>query len=264
MTTARVTLYGIDVDAVTVDETLSWVADTIAEGRRGKVVTLNTTGLMLAERQPFFRRFVAEADLVVADGQPLVWLSPLFGHRLPARVAGIDLIERLAEQAAQNNHSIYLLGAEPDTVATAAAELQQRHPGLDIAGSHHGFLGDGAENVAIEIGKSGAAILFVGMGSPRQEEFIDAHWDQLGVNIAIGVGGSFEVLANRLVRAPRWLQRLGLEWAFRMLQEPRRLTRRYADTFFWLVRRTAPLTSGLVDRSNRAPAGTSAPPSVKK
>lgn len=264
MTTARVTLYGIDVDAVTVDETLSWVADTIAEGRRGKVVTLNTTGLMLAERQPFFRRFVAEADLVVADGQPLVWLSPLFGRRLPARVAGIDLIERLAEQAAQHRHSIYLLGAEPDTVATAAAELQQRHPGLEIAGSHHGFLGDGANDVALTIGKSGAAILLVGMGSPRQEEFIDTHWDQLGVNIAIGVGGSFEVLANRLVRAPRWLQRLGLEWAFRMLQEPRRLTRRYADTFFWLVRRTAPLTSGLVDRAGRAPAGTSTPPSVKK
>ena len=100
------------------------------------------------------------------------------------------------------------------------------------------------------------------MGSPRQEEFIDANWEQLGVNIAIGVGGSFEVLANRLVRAPRWLQRLGLEWAFRMLQEPRRLTRRYADTLFWLVRRTAPLTSGLVDRSGRAPAGTSTPPSV--
>lgn len=263
MTTARVTLYGIDVDAVTVDETLAWVASTIAEGRRGKVVTLNTTGLMLAERQPFFRRFVAEADLVVADGQPLVWLSPLFGHRLPARVAGIDLIERLAEQAARSHHSIYLLGAEQDTVATAAAELQHRHPGLEIAGSHHGFLGDGANEVALAIGNSGAAILLVGMGSPRQEEFIDTYWDQLGVNIAIGVGGSFEVLANRLVRAPRWMQRLGLEWAFRMLQEPRRLTRRYADTFIWLVRRTAPLTSGL-HRSGRIPASTSTPPSLKK
>lgn len=264
MTPARVTLYGIDVDAVTVDETLAWVASTIDEGRRCKVVTLNTTGLMLAERQPFFRRFVAEADLVVADGQPLVWLSPLFGHRLPARVAGIDLIERLAEQAARTKHSIYLLGAEQDTVTTAAAELQDRHPGLEIAGSHHGFLGDGANEVADSIGRSGAAILLVGMGSPRQEEFIDTYWDRLGVNIAIGVGGSFEVLANRLVRAPRWLQRLGLEWAFRMLQEPRRLTRRYADTFVWLVRRTAPLTSGS-HRFGRIPSNTTAaPPSLKK
>ncbi|MDH4365720.1 MAG: WecB/TagA/CpsF family glycosyltransferase, partial [Acidimicrobiia bacterium] len=173
MTSARVTLYGIDVDAVTVDETLAWVAGMIAGGQRGKVVTLNTTGLMLAERQPFFRRFVAEADLVVADGQPLVWLSPLFGRRLPARVAGIDLIERLAAQAARSHHSLYLLGAEPDTVATAAAELQARHPGLEIAGTHHGFLGDGASEVACAIGESGAAILLVGMGSPRQEQFID-------------------------------------------------------------------------------------------
>ncbi len=263
MTPARVTLYGIDVDAVTVDETLAWVASTIAEGRRGKVVTLNTTGLMLAERQPFFRRFVAEAELVVADGQPLVWLSPLFGRRLPARVAGIDLIERLADQAARDEHSIYLLGAEEDTVTTAAAELENRHPGLKIAGFHHGFLGDGASEVAVAIANSGASILLVGMGSPRQEEFIDTHWDELGVNIAIGVGGSFEVLANRLVRAPHWLQRLGLEWAFRMFQEPRRLTRRYADTFIWLVRRTAPLTSGL-HRASRPPASTSAPSSLKK
>jgi len=265
MSTARVTLYGIDVDAVTVDETLAWVADMIARGRRGKVVTLNTTGLMLAERQPFFRRFVADADLVVADGQPLVWLSPLFGHRLPARVAGIDLIEQLAEQAARTHHSIYLLGAEPDTVATAAAELQSRHPGLAIAGAHHGFLGDGAAEVATAIADSGAAILLVGMGSPRQEEFIDTYWDRLGVNVAIGVGGSFEVLANRLARAPRWVQRLGLEWAFRMVQEPRRLTRRYADTLIWLVRRTAPLTSGL-HRSGRVspPGASSASPPLKK
>ncbi|MEZ5408702.1 MAG: WecB/TagA/CpsF family glycosyltransferase [Acidimicrobiales bacterium] len=264
MNTARVTLYGIDDDAVTVNETRTRVADTIAGGRRGKVVTLNTTGLMLAERQPFFRRFVAEADLVVADGQPLVWLSPLFGRRLPARVAGIDLIEQLAEQAARSRHSIYLLGAEPETVATAAAELQARHPGLQIAGSHHGFLGDGASDVACAIGASGAAILLVGMGSPRQEEFIDTYWDQLGVNIAIGVGGSFEVLANRLVRAPRWVQSVGLEWAFRMLQEPRRLTRRYADTFVWLIRRTASLTTGL-NRSGQLPATTPAPPrSLKK
>lgn len=265
----RVTLYGLAVDAVTVDEALSWAAATIAAGERRTIVTLNTTGLMLAERLPFYRQFVAAADLVVADGQPLVWLSPLFGHRLPARVAGIDLIEQLAEQAARQGHSIYLLGAELDTVATAATELTQRHPGLQVAGYHHGFLGEGEADVARLIADSGAAILLVGMGSPRQERFIQDNWDRLGVNIAIGVGGSFEVMANRLHRAPRWLQRLGLEWAFRMFQEPRRLTRRYLDTFVWLVKRTMPLarrrTTRLANRTEPMPdrahrSGSSEPP----
>ncbi len=237
----RVSIYGVQVDAVTVEQTLTWAAEVIAAGERRTIVTLNTTGLMLAERVPSYRDFVARADLVVPDGQPLVWLSPLFGHRLPARVAGIDLIDQLAEQAARKGHSIYLLGAEPETVTTAAAELIRRHQGLLVAGSHHGFLGDGAAEVAKAIAQSQADILLVGMGSPRQEQFIADHWDQLGVNVAMGVGGSFEVLANRLHRAPRWLQRLGFEWAFRMLQEPRRLARRYFETFYWLIRRTAPI-----------------------
>lgn len=237
---SRVRLYGTEVDAITVDGTLAWVARAIADGERRKIVTLNTTGLMLVERMPFYRDFVAGADLVVADGQPLVWLSPLFGPRLPTRVAGIDLIEQLAEQASRLGHSIYLLGAETDTVAAAATELLCRHPGLRIAGYHHGFLGDGAAEVARTIAASGANILLVGMGSPRQEQFIDTYWGELGVNIAIGVGGSFEVLAKRLHRAPRWVQRAGLEWAFRMFQEPRRLTGRYLETFIWLLRRTVP------------------------
>jgi N-acetylglucosaminyldiphosphoundecaprenol N-acetyl-beta-D-mannosaminyltransferase len=235
---SRVTLYGVGVDPITLDQSLAWIDETIAGGHHRRIVTLNTTGLMLAERLPFYREFVANADLVVADGQPLVWLAPLFGHRLPARVAGIDLVQQLATQAEARGYSIYLLGAETDTVEAATAELRRRHPQLRIAGHHHGYLGDGAADVAAAIGRSGAAVLLVGMGSPRQERFIDDYWSDLGVNIAIGVGGSFEVLAQRLHRAPRWLQRLGLEWAFRMLQEPRRLARRYLETFVWLTART--------------------------
>jgi N-acetylglucosaminyldiphosphoundecaprenol N-acetyl-beta-D-mannosaminyltransferase len=236
----RICLYGVDVDPVTLEEALQWITDAIAGGRRGRIVTLNTTGLMQAEQDQFFQEFVAKADLVVPDGQPLVWLAPLFGHRLPERVAGIDLLEQLADRAAGQGHSLYLLGAEDDTLATAASELIRRHPGLVVAGQHHGFLGDGAAEVAGAINASGAAILIVGMGSPRQERFIDDHWDKLGVNIAIGVGGSFEVLAKRVHRAPRWVQALGMEWAFRLLQEPRRLGRRYLETFLWLVKRTLP------------------------
>ncbi len=261
--TARLDLYGVAVDAVTTDEAVAWIDRTITGGCRGGVVTLNSTGLMLAAQQPFFGRYVRGADLVVADGQPLVWLSRLVGTRLPGRVAGIDMVERLAGHAAAQGHAVYLLGAEADTVAAAAAELAGRHPGLRVVGHHHGFLGDREAAVAAAIGRSGAAILLVGMGSPRQERFIDDHWDQLGVNVAMGVGGSFEVLAHRLSRAPVWIQRLGFEWAYRMIQEPRRLAGRYMQTFLWLVGRFGP---AIVDaRRNRSlpplpsPAGSPGP-----
>jgi N-acetylglucosaminyldiphosphoundecaprenol N-acetyl-beta-D-mannosaminyltransferase len=237
----KVNLYGVDVDVVSVDGTLAWVRSVIHNQGRARIVTLNATGLMNAERDPFFGRFVSGAELVVADGQPLVWASRLFGRRLPERVAGIDLVDRIAGIAAEAGLTVFLLGAEPDTVAAAAVELQQRHPGLIIAGHHHGFLGACPAATAEKVAASEASILFVGMGSPRQEQFIDRYWGELGVRIAMGVGGSFEVLADRVRRAPVWAQRLGLEWVFRMVQEPRRLAARYLDTFCWLAVRTAPV-----------------------
>jgi N-acetylglucosaminyldiphosphoundecaprenol N-acetyl-beta-D-mannosaminyltransferase len=237
---SRIRLYGVaPVDLTTAADTVDWIDQVLKRGQRARIVTLNATGLMMADRDLSFRRYVEQAERVVADGQPLVWASKLFGQPLPERVAGIDLIERIASLAAQYGFGIFLLGARTDTVASAASELQRRHPGLVIAGHHHGFIGDDPSGAVDQIVRSGANILLVGMGSPRQEQFLDKHWEQLDVGIAMGVGGSFEVLADQVRRAPRWAQRIGLEWVFRMAQEPRRLTSRYLATFWWLTRRTA-------------------------
>ncbi|MEM9134106.1 MAG: WecB/TagA/CpsF family glycosyltransferase [Actinomycetota bacterium] len=237
---SRIELFGFGVDAVTTEQALDWVAEQATGPGRGRILTLNATGMMIAEQDEFLARYAGTAELVVADGQPLVWASPLFGTRLPERVAGIDLVDRMAAQAADRGWPVFLLGAEEATIAEAARELERRHSGLKVAGHHHGFLGDSAAEVAAQIAASGASILFVGMGMPRQEQFIDGHWERLGVDVAIGVGGTFEVITGHLRRAPVLVQRLGLEWAFRMIQEPRRLAGRYGATLVWLLRRTAP------------------------
>lgn len=245
---SRLDLFGFGVDSVTTDDALAWVERMVTTADRGRIVTLNTTGMMMAEADDFLRCYVQNAELVVADGQPLVWTSPLFGPGLPERVAGIDLFDRMAAQAALRGWSIYLLGAEEQTIAHAARILQKRHPGLKVAGRHHGFLGDQTEEVVAEIAASGASLLFVGMGMPRQEQFLAAYWGQLGVDVAIGVGGTFEVITGNLQRAPAIIQRMGLEWAFRLCQEPRRLTGRYAATFLWLARRLAPAAASRLHR----------------
>lgn len=241
---SRIELFGFGVDAVTTEQALEWVAEQATGPGRGRVLTLNATGMMIAEQDEFLGRYAEHAELVVADGQPLVWASPLFGTRLPERVAGIDLVDRMATLAAERGWPVFLLGAEEDTIAEAARELERRHAGLKVAGHHHGFLGDAADVVAEKIAESGASILFVGMGMPRQEQFIDSQWERLGVDVAIGVGGTFEVITGHLRRAPVIVQRLGLEWAFRMIQEPRRLAGRYGATLIWLIKRTAPAAVG--------------------
>lgn len=234
----RINIYGVGVDRITAADAVNWADRTIADNGRGRIVTLNTTGLMVAETDPFFKGYVDEAELVVADGQPLVWASKLSADPLAERVPGIDLVNDLAARAADRGWSLFLLGSEEETIEDAANVLENRHPGLKIAGHHHGFLGDRTTEVAARIGRSGASILLVGMGSPRQERFIAQHWEELGVNVAVGVGGTFEVIAGRLRRAPALVQRIGLEWAFRMMQEPGRLVMRYASTMLWLTRRT--------------------------
>ena len=243
-------ILGVNIHNTTSDRLVDHVMASIKAGRRMRLVTLNTTGMMMVENNEFFRDFVDQAELVVADGQPLIWLSSMGGpNPLPERIPGIDLISRLAVAAGDEGLSIFLLGAEPDTVEHATQRLQQQHPSVKVAGYHHGFLADQAENVAADIRLSGASILFVAMGSPRQEEFVAEFWDELGVSLAIGVGGSFEVIAGRASRAPAWMQKFGLEWVHRASLEPRRLGPRYVATGIWLLKRVPAFLAARFSRS---------------
>ncbi len=218
-------------DPLTLEGTLDRVFGLIERGERGYLCTVNVAILMMMRDSPRLQGFVDRAMLVVADGMPLVWASKRRGTVLPERVTGVDLVEKLCAGAATRGLGVYLLGATPDVIQESADRLRSRFPGLEISGVADGhYPAAEAPLRARAIRDSGARILIVGMGVPRQEHFIEDHWESLGVSFALGVGGSFEVLAGRKTRAPVALQKLGLEWAFRLTQEPRRLFKRYMVT----------------------------------
>ncbi|MEE4381947.1 MAG: WecB/TagA/CpsF family glycosyltransferase [Pseudomonadales bacterium] len=236
-------ILGADFDALGFEETVERCVRWIEEGRSGWLSTVNVAILMMMRGDPALRRFVTRSAFVVADGQPLVWCAPLFGGRIPERVAGVDLVLALSREAATRGLRVGLLGAQDSVVQAVAARLRAECPGLELSCVEDGYF-DAREAPARAdaIREAGTDLLFVGMGVPRQEQFIEGQWDRLGVRLAIGVGGTFDVLAGLRSRAPALVQRLGLEWAYRLAQEPRRLWKRYLVTnsrFLLLVARQA-------------------------
>ena len=218
-------------DSVTTAETSDWATQLIKLGERGYICTVNVAILMMMSTDSQLQRFVEKASLVVADGQPIVWASRLLSQALPERVTGIDLIDSLAVRAEKEQFRIYLLGATQEVITTAAANLKSRYPKLDICGFDDGYFSAAETSKRVQaIRQSGAQILIVGMGVPRQEVFLEENWSDLGVNLAIGVGGSFDVIAGKKKRAPLWMQTAGLEWLYRLIQEPQRLWKRYLVT----------------------------------
>jgi N-acetylglucosaminyldiphosphoundecaprenol N-acetyl-beta-D-mannosaminyltransferase len=233
--------------AVTAEDAVEWARSWIRSGQRGYICTVNVAILMMMRSDPRLQRFVDNASLVVVDGQPIVWASRLQAEELPERVAGVDLVEDLCSLAAGEGWGVYFLGARRDVVQAAAQRLKKRIPGLEVSGYADGYF-DAAEapKRARAVRESGAKILFVGMGVPRQETFIEEQWNALGAPLVIPVGGSFDVIAGLTQRAPKLLQRTGLEWAYRLAQEPRRLWKRYLVTntqfIFHLLRSTLSFT----------------------
>ena len=226
----RVRLLNGRFDPLTQAQTVDAVFAMISERVRGWLCTVNVSTLMAMRADPWLQTFVDRAALVVADGQPLVWSAPLFGGRLPERVAGIDLIDDLCGRAEATGTGVYLLGSTSTALAMAMSNLRGRYPGLRLDGADGYFAAADAPVRADEIRASGAGLLLVGMGSPRQDEFIFQQWERLGAIVAIGVGGSFDVLAGLRWRAPRWVRHAGMEWAIRLVQEPRRLLPRYLSS----------------------------------
>lgn len=217
-------------NAWTLDECVNHLFADMAAGRRGWLATVNVAILMMMREDPSLQRFVDRATWTVCDGQPLVWASRWFGTPLPERVTGVDLVERLLAQAQAQGLGVYLLGASQEVIDRLAQRMQRQFPQLKL---HHGngyFKAAEAPHRAEAVAASGASILLVGMGVPRQEKFIEQQWERLGVKLAIGVGGSFDVLAGLRDRAPQWVQRIGMEWAYRLIQEPGRLWKRYLTT----------------------------------
>jgi N-acetylglucosaminyldiphosphoundecaprenol N-acetyl-beta-D-mannosaminyltransferase len=190
---------------------------------------------------------IAGADLVVCDGKPLQWASRLQGEGIPARVTGMDLVLTAARLSAEQGYRLYFMGGAPGIAARAAAALETLVPGVVTVGTDSPQVGqfdaDEDRRIVTSIRQAEPDVLFVALGAPRQDEWIASHLDELGVPVCAGVGGVFNFLAGETRRAPEWLQRAGLEWAFRLYQEPSRLWKRYLlddlPIFFHLIARDA-------------------------
>ena len=201
----------------------------IASGTVHQHVVVNVAKVVQASNDPSLKAIIEACDLVTVDGQPIVWTSRWLGSPLRARVAGVDLMQRLIEHASIRGYRIYLLGASESVVREVAHRIATLHPGVAIAGYHHGYWADAREGDLVrEIAATHPQILFLAMPSPRKEQFLAAWKETIGAPFVMGVGGSFDVYAGITRRAPKWMQRVGLEWLFRVGQEPRRLWRRYA------------------------------------
>jgi N-acetylglucosaminyldiphosphoundecaprenol N-acetyl-beta-D-mannosaminyltransferase len=236
----QILLMGCKIDNLTMQETLDKVAGFIASRTPHQHVVVNVDKLVKASRDPALRRIINDCALVNVDGMPVVWASRLLGTPLKERVTGIDLFDALMGRAAQRGWRVFLLGAREAVVAGVAAHYEAKCPGLAICGWRNGYWQGQAEEAQVvdQIRASRADLLFVAMSSPQKEQFLDRHQGAMQVPFAMGVGGSFDVMAGEVQRAPRWMQRAGLEWFYRFLQEPRRMFRRYflEDTaFLWLL-----------------------------
>jgi len=234
----NVSLFNCTFERHTKKEVILKIENLIQSNNRDYLCTVNVSMLMMARNNKRLRKFIQRSSMVVADGQPIVWASRYIKESLPERITGIDLAKDIPELACKNGWGIYLLGASEDVVKQVSEIYKKQYPSLIISGYRNGYFNKKEANIiAQEIKKSEARILIVAMGVPRQEYFIDDHWDQLGVNFAMGIGGSFDVIAGLTKRAPIWIQKYGLEWLYRMLQEPRRLFMRYfiSNTKFILI-----------------------------
>lgn len=222
---------GIPLAAVRMDDMLALVDTAIAERRRLLIGVVNAAKVVNMHRDPALAAAVLNADVILADGMAVVWASHVLGRPLPQRVTGIDLMEHLLERAGVRGYRVYLLGATDDVLATAARCMLQRYSGLQLVGQRNGYYGPDEEaEVAGAIAEAQPDLLFVAMTSPKKELFLARWAPRMGVPICHGVGGAFDVIAGKVTRAPRIWQALGLEWLYRVCQEPGRLWKRYLVT----------------------------------
>ncbi|SFK37450.1 N-acetylglucosaminyldiphosphoundecaprenol N-acetyl-beta-D-mannosaminyltransferase [Streptosporangium canum] len=228
----RVHVAGLAIDPMTESEVVDHVVDALKRGEGGHLVTPNVDISWAAARDSEVRGIIEEADLVVADGMPLVWAAKLLGTPVPSRVAGADLIWSLAEAATFYRYPIYLLGGPPGVAAQAAGRLTARHPGLLVAGTDappYGFEADSESYAKVRdaVVAAGPRLVFVGLGFPKQDRLIGMLRKDLPGTWFVGCGSAIAFAAGAVRRAPQWMQRAGLEWLFRLLNEPGRLARRY-------------------------------------
>lgn len=235
----RIEFLNLPVDLVSLDESVEQATEAMRTDRRVQQVSLNVAKLVKAQTDSQLKADIVDSDLIGIDGVGILVGVKLAGFSPKGRVAGTDLMMRLLEVCSQQGFRPYFLGATEEVVARAAENARLLYPGLTFAGMHHGYFSENDEDSIVDaIRDSGADCLFVGMPTPRKERFLLRNRARLSTPFIMGVGGSFDVLAGKVNRAPLWMQRSGLEWFYRVIQEPRRMWWRYFSTnivYAWML-----------------------------
>ena len=233
------TILGVPVVAYTMDEAVVKLTEDTRKNKRNFVVTANAEIIMMAQADPEYKKILSEtAELILPDGAGTVWAGNYLGYTIPERVAGYDLYLRLLEEAANSKIPVYFFGGKPGIAEEAAQEGKRRWPGLTVSGCRNGYFSAEEEPGIIEdINRSGAAMLFAALGAPKQEKWLAKYRKRLKPCLLMGIGGSFDVLAGKMKRAPKWMQDAKLEWLFRLLKQPSRFGRMLAlPKFVFAVR----------------------------
>lgn len=229
MITPKITLFNIEIDALTMEQSVNLINESILEKKQVVHNSINANKVVLMEKDEFLQQTLKDADVISADGQAIVWASRLLGKPLPERVPGIDLMENLMRMANKNGYKAFLFGAKEEIVKKVFTHYNQLFEGHIVAGYRNGYFSKNEEAKIVEqINASGAQMLFVAIPSPQKEYFINKYRNKMpNVLLLMGVGGSFDVISGIVTRAPRWMQNTGLEWLFRLIQEPKKMWKRY-------------------------------------
>ena len=232
--------FNIPIDALTMSQTLEKVENAITLNKQIHHTVVNAGKVVMMQTDKELEKSVIDADIINADGQAIVWAANLLGYKLPERVSGIDLMEELVKRSFKNGYKCFFFGATEEVVTKLVNIYAMQYSEDIIAGYRNGYFDkEEEEGIALQITESGANILFVAITSPKKEIFLNTYKKQLqNVNFIMGVGGSFDVIAGKVKRAPLWMQNIGLEWFYRFLQEPKRMWKRYLvgnTKFIYLV-----------------------------
>lgn len=226
----EIVFFNTKMHVATMQETVEEINQRLQLGLFTQHVVVNVAKLVNMQTDVQLKSAVEACDIINIDGLGVVWGARFLGHDISERVAGVDLFYELLKMSAQQAYSVFLLGATQEVVEKTANIIKNLYPNLIIAGYQHGYFWDNEAEVVEKIHKSKAQLLFVAITSPKKEIFIDRWHEQLGVGFVMGVGGTFDVVAGKVKRAPLWMQKGGLEWFYRVLQEPRRMWKRYLTT----------------------------------
>lgn len=223
-------ILGVPVHPMTMKQAVDSLEQCMLAGEQTFVVTANAEIIMMCQEDAAYNSIISQkAELVLPDGAGAVWAGRHLGYKVPERVAGFDLYNQLLALSAKKGYKAYFFGGSPGIAEAAKAKSEEMYPGVKIVGCHNGYFTDADVPAIIEaINQSGAEMLFVALGAPKQEKWILAHREELKPLILMGIGGSFDVLAGKMERAPKWMQDASLEWAFRLYKQPSRFMRMLA------------------------------------